>query len=133
MALAIRTASPLRPDIALAQAISEFEQALYPDQKTSFNGIRQSALRSAPTSDDVMRMTADVNQRLLQKRSSGSALSRCFGTRFTNILQCVQRYAALGDVVVGGSQNIMACGIWALVRITIQVSYRIALASGIIC
>lgn len=121
MALALQSAAPLQPDVILARAISEFEQALPPAQKAALNDLRVRSLRSAPSRDDVMRLTADVNRRLMsRKRSSG--LSRCFGTRFTNVLQCVQRYAALGDVVVGGSQNILACGIWSVVRITIQVS-----------
>lgn len=121
MALALRNAAPLRSDIALAQAISEFERLLTPEQKMSFKDLRNRALRSAPSTDDVMRLTADINQRLVTRRQSSSSMYRCFGTRFTNVLQCLQRYAALGDVVVGGSQNIIACGVWALVRITIQV------------
>ncbi|KAJ5713959.1 uncharacterized protein N7483_011140 [Penicillium malachiteum] len=29
-----------------------------------------------------------------------------------NVIEAVQQFAALGDIVVGGSQNIIACGIW---------------------
>ena len=58
----------------------------------------------------------------MDKTSGIVAGNRCYGPRFTNILEAVQRFAALGDVVGGGSQNIAACGVWALVRITVLVS-----------
>jgi hypothetical protein len=121
MALALRSAAPLRSDVALAQAISEFELLLTPEQKTSFNDLRTRAIRSAPSADDVMKQTADINQRLVTPKQASSSMYRCFGTRFSNVLQCLQRYAALGEVVAGGSQNIIACGVWALMRVTIQV------------
>jgi hypothetical protein len=38
------------------------------------------------------------------------------------LLETVQRFAAIGDVMVGGSQNIIACGVWSLVRLSMLVS-----------
>lgn len=64
-----------------------------------------------------MRLTAEID------RHTGKIVGgRCFGPRFTNVLQAVQQFAALGDIVVGGSQNIIACGVWSLVRTTLLVS-----------
>ncbi|CAI6090218.1 unnamed protein product [Clonostachys chloroleuca] len=117
MDVALRNAAPLRPEIALAKAISEFESSLTKEHKSGFRSLRSQALSAPPSAEDVMRFTASLNSQI----QKSSAAHRCFGTRFTNIMQCVQKYAALGDVVVGGSQNIIACGIWALVRLTIQV------------
>ncbi|RMJ29021.1 hypothetical protein PHISP_00101 [Aspergillus sp. HF37] len=34
-------------------------------------------------------------------------------------LEAIQQFASIGDVVVGGSQNIIACGVWSLVRLTL--------------
>lgn len=64
-----------------------------------------------------MRFTAELNRQI-----SLTPQSRCYGPRFTNFLQGVQQFAALGDVVVGGSYNILACSIWSMVRMSILVS-----------
>jgi hypothetical protein len=39
----------------------------------------------------------------------------------TNVLQSVQQFAALGDVVIGGPQNLIACGVWAAARLALHV------------
>ena len=39
----------------------------------------------------------------------------------TNILVAVQRIAPVADVLVGGSQNLIASGVWAGVRFCIEV------------
>ncbi|KAH7120338.1 hypothetical protein B0J13DRAFT_162983 [Dactylonectria estremocensis] len=49
-----------------------------------------------------MRLTAKIDRHVAAKVGSG----RCFGTRLVNILEAVQRFAALGDIMVGGSQNL---------------------------
>ncbi|KAM7224238.1 hypothetical protein V8F06_000019 [Rhypophila decipiens] len=59
-----------------------------------------------------MRLVAEIN-----RAASGKLGSRCFGPRFTNVLQSVQQFAALGDVMMG-SENIIACGVWSVVRMT---------------
>ncbi|KXH50938.1 hypothetical protein CSAL01_04803 [Colletotrichum salicis] len=64
-----------------------------------------------------MRLTAEIGHEARQRR----LLFRCFGPRLTNLLQAVQQFAALGDVVVGGSQNLVACGVWAAVRMTLHM------------
>lgn len=117
MALALWNPAPLEPELVLAQAISDLESSLTSNEKSRLHGIRSAALRSTPTTQDVMRFTADINSQI----RTSSPITRCLGTRFTNFLHSVQRYAALGDVVVGGSQNIIACGVWAAVRMTIEV------------
>ncbi|KAK1480713.1 hypothetical protein CTAM01_14275 [Colletotrichum tamarilloi] len=116
MALALRHASLLKPEIRLAQAVSEFEASLDSPQKASFRNERSTACTKSPTEGDVMRFTAEIDRQARQKRLS----SRCFGPRLTNLLQSVQQFAALGDVVVGGSQNLVACGVWAAVRMTLH-------------
>jgi hypothetical protein len=42
--------------------------------------------------------------------------------RMTNFLHAVQQFAAIGDVMIGGSQNLIACGVWSLVRMLLLVS-----------
>lgn len=64
-----------------------------------------------------MRLTAEIDRSVAGRVGGG----RCFGTRLVNVLQAAQQFAALGDVVVGGSQNMIACGVWSLVRMTLLV------------
>ncbi|KAF2467808.1 uncharacterized protein BDR25DRAFT_291179 [Lindgomyces ingoldianus] len=109
MSSILAKASQLKAEIRLAQAVSQFEAELSNDHKTVFRNYRSQSLDSPPTPGDVMRLTAEIDRRLSEK-----VRGRCFGPRFTNFLQVVQQFAALGDVVVGGSQNIIACGVWSL-------------------
>ncbi|KAE9571848.1 hypothetical protein CGMCC3_g11973 [Colletotrichum fructicola] len=118
MSLALRRASPLKTEIRLAQAVSEFEACLDTKQKAEFRNTRATARMSPPALKDVMQVTAELDREAHEKHKE----SRSFGPRFTNILQSVQQYAALGDVVVGGSQNLIACGVWAAVRMMLQLS-----------
>ncbi|PNP76521.1 hypothetical protein FNYG_09940 [Fusarium nygamai] len=64
-----------------------------------------------------MRLTAEMDL----KATSKHGRIRCFGPRLTNMLQAIQQFAALGDIVVGGSQNLIACGVWSAARMTVHV------------
>jgi hypothetical protein len=117
MSSALLGASPLRAELRLAQAVSEFEASLSNEQKSNFCSLKSTN----PDPGDVMRLTADIDRRVSKKFGG-----QCFGPRFTNFLQGVQHFAALGDVVVGGSQNLVACGVWSLVRISLLVRILIS-------
>ncbi|EMT67609.1 Vegetative incompatibility protein HET-E-1 [Fusarium odoratissimum] len=117
MALSLRDGARLKPDIRLAQAVSEFEAALSSEQKVVFRASRSSAAHVAPTMSDVMRLTAEIDLKATTKHGRG----RCFGPRMTNLFNAIQQFAALGDVVVRGSQNLIACGVWAAARMTVHV------------
>ena len=116
MSRALVEASKLKPEIRLAQAVSYFEADLSPQQKRDLHAYRQQMLKNPPDPSDVMRLTAEMD-----RLASRKGCHRCFGPRFTNFLQAVQQFAALGDVIVGGSQNIIACGVWSLVRTSLLV------------
>ncbi|KAJ9494026.1 hypothetical protein H2202_010454 [Exophiala xenobiotica] len=110
MAVALRHAAPLKPEIRLAQAISEYESLLDDDQKATMRNDR-TGQPSRPL--DVTRLTAEIDRR------TSSRKSRCVGTRLTNILQCLQQFSAVVDTVVGGSQSLIASGIWAAFKLTL--------------
>lgn len=118
MSINLGKAGRLKPEIRLAQAVSEFRANLSTEQKTAFESHERQSRNSPPNISDVMRLTAEFDRRVTEKLRGG----QCFGPRLTNILQAVQQFAALGDIIVGGSQNIIACGVWSLVRMTILVS-----------
>ncbi|KAM7221080.1 hypothetical protein V8F06_003465 [Rhypophila decipiens] len=115
MSTALSRAAPLKAEIRLAQAVSQFEAELSSDQKAAFRSQRIRACQTPPTAQDVMSLTAKIDRETINKGGGG----RCFGPRFTNVLQAVQQFAALGDVIIGGSQNIIACGVWTLVRMSL--------------
>ncbi|KAL6708387.1 hypothetical protein ACN47E_002650 [Coniothyrium glycines] len=112
MSLIASSAARLKPEVRLAQAISLFEASLSDEQKKGFRHTKQQSIHTPPNPDDVMLLTAQISQ-------SHKLGSRCYGPRFTKFLHGAQQFAAMGDVVIGGSQNIIACGVWSLVRMTI--------------
>ncbi|RDH21211.1 ankyrin [Aspergillus niger ATCC 13496] len=110
MTTALTRAARLKPEVRLGQAISEFQADCSSREKATLRSYQAAGI--PPSIRDVMQLTAEVN------RSAGLQ-GRCFGSRLTNILQAVQEFAALGDIVLGGSQSLLACGIWALVRMSL--------------
>lgn len=106
MSKALASASELRPEIRLAQAVSQFEAGLSSEQKATFRTQKSRFQKSPPDESDVMRLTVEINRASLAKGGRGG-----FGPRMNNFLHAVQQFAAVGDVLVGGSQNVFACGI----------------------
>ncbi|KAJ5637475.1 hypothetical protein N7490_007354 [Penicillium lividum] len=106
------TVSPprLKPEIRLAQAISMFEADLPDNHKIAFQNEKVQMRGKPPGAQDVLRLTAEIDQLALGFKR------RCFGARMMNVLEAVQRFAAMGDIIVGGSQNLIACGVWAVLR-----------------
>jgi hypothetical protein len=127
MSSALAKASSLKPEIRLAQAVSEFEADLSDEQKSAFRRGKLQSRSAIPSSADVMRLTAEFDRRISTKFGG-----QCFGPRFTNFLQGVQQFAALGDVVIGGSQNLVACGVWSLVRMSLLVSSFLCITVSVI-
>lgn len=115
----LSTPARLKADIRLAQAVSQFEADLTTEQKAEFRTQRSLARDRPPGLGDVMHLTALIDQNASSQMSSRT---RCVGPRLTNFLQSIQQYVALGDIVVGGAQNLVASGVWALVRSSFLVS-----------
>lgn len=85
MSNVLAKASRLKPEIRLAQAISQFEADLSNEQKVAFRTLKSQSLLSTPSPSDVMRITAQMDRQMSRKVGG-----RCFGPRFTNFLQGVQ-------------------------------------------
>ncbi|CRL23409.1 Ankyrin repeat-containing domain [Penicillium camemberti] len=112
MSQSLSSAPRLKPDVRLAQVVSQFEAELSNEQKASFRAWRTKSIESPPSIQDVMQLTAEID-RVSERRR------RCLGPRLMNVLQATQQFAALGDIIVGGSQNLLACGVWSIVRISL--------------
>lgn len=114
MALSLAKAAPLKPEIRLAQVLSEFESNLSDDEKVKLRNYRG---QSPPSSADVMRLTAEIDRDASRNRKS----RQCVGPRLTNILHGVQQFSTVVDLIVGSSQSQIAGAIWGTVRISLQV------------
>lgn len=44
------------------------------------------------------------------------------GTKVGGFLSRIQKLASIGDVLIGGSQNLIATGVWSAVRLSLTVS-----------
>lgn len=117
----LTVAKDLPAELRLAQAVSEFQSSLTAKEKLDFNVQKTHYSKNPPTTQDVYKLSAEIDF-ACGKASGGGG--RVFGPRFMNILQAVQRFASIGDVLIGGSQNLLACGVWACVRFTLMVSFR---------
>lgn len=124
----LSTPARLKADIRLAQAVSQFEADLTTQEKAVFRIQRAQARDRPPELSDVMHLTASIDRKA---SSQMGTRTRCVGPRLTNFLQSIQQYVAIGDVVVGGSQNLVACGVWALVRSSFLVRQIFFLTGGI--
>ncbi|KAI1366218.1 hypothetical protein F5Y08DRAFT_301566 [Xylaria arbuscula] len=118
MSSVIPNLSRLKPEVRLAQAVSEFEAALSDEQKATFRSYRSQSQASAPDASHFMRLTAEIDRLSAGKTRGG----RCFGPRLSNILQSAQQFAACGDAAIGGTQNLIASSVWSLVRITLLLA-----------
>ena len=114
MAVALYNAAPLKPEIRLAQALSEYEAILTADQKTKFRTYRS---QQPPDANDAIRLTAEID-----KENSYRKSRRCVEPRLTNVLQAVQQFSTIVDTIVGGSQSQIASAIWGVLKMSIQVT-----------
>jgi ankyrin repeat domain-containing protein 50 len=121
MSKALAGASVLKPEIRLTQAVSQFIADLSSEQNAAFRANKSQFEKSPPDQCDVMRLVAEINRASFVKSGRSG-----FGPRTTNFLYSVQQFAAIGDVLVGGSQNIFACGIVSKARKKnwLKLSYR---------
>ncbi|KAK4199138.1 hypothetical protein QBC40DRAFT_349716 [Triangularia verruculosa] len=105
-----------KAEARLKDALGHFERDLTLDQQKTFRTFRTQADRSPPNISDVMQITAEIDQEVSK---NNAFRGRCLGPRFTNFLESAQRFASIGDVILGGSQNLIACGVWSLVRFSL--------------
>ncbi|KAH1305419.1 hypothetical protein KXX05_004052 [Aspergillus fumigatus] len=112
----IANASKLKPEIRLGQALASFKAVLSTNQRARFDESIAAFKDHPPDANDVNRLAAEIN------RDIQRTTRQCYGPRFVHVLQAVQQYASIGDVVVGGSQNLVASGVWAAM-LTQSASY----------
>ncbi|KAK2591433.1 hypothetical protein QQS21_010873 [Conoideocrella luteorostrata] len=118
MAMVMGSLAPIKVESRLQQAIDAFIHDLTPVQRGEFLQERQECRQRYPDENDVLVFVAKLNH----KHAAGK--QRCYGPRFFNIIQVVQQFTAMGDALVGGSQNMIASGIWAIVRMALLLAAK---------
>ncbi|KAK4947542.1 hypothetical protein LTR10_013487 [Elasticomyces elasticus] len=112
MALAVRQAASLKPEIRLALALYDFECHLPDERKGDF----KKECQSQPTPGDVLTFTAELDGRNVFREG--------IGPRLTRILQSVRDFSGVIDTIVGGSQCQLAGLIWGAFKMTLFVTYQ---------
>ncbi|KAF4630078.1 hypothetical protein G7Y89_g8066 [Cudoniella acicularis] len=74
----LRGASHIKPEIRLAQAVSQFEADLPSEQKAAFRTSRFQVHNSPPGVRDVMRLAAEVDRRASAKSAGGRGLAKYY-------------------------------------------------------
>lgn len=108
----------LPANLRLAQAVSQFAQVLDDPARQKFRELRVQLAATAPTTADVIKLTEELNREGARRHASWRPAE---GTRAGGFLRRIQQFAASGDVIIGGSQNLIASGVWATVRTMLEV------------
>ena len=108
----------LQADLRLVQAVSEFARILDDTDKQRFRELQTQLSVSAPSAADVISLTEELNREGAKRHASWRPAA---GARLGGFLRRLQQFAAFGDVFIGGSQNLIATGVWAAVRAMLEV------------
>ena len=108
-------AGDLKVEIRLQAAITRFAAALNEEDHKTFGTLRKLG---PPPGTEIIKLTEELNRRL-------SPFSRPYGTRLVGFFEAIQVYARAGDVIVGGAQNLIASGVWACVRFSLEVRWSL--------
>ncbi|KAK1958845.1 hypothetical protein LY78DRAFT_663177 [Colletotrichum sublineola] len=117
VASALIATETLKPEVRLAQAISEFSASLR-DDKDAHIRFKNLQTRSPPDATEILRLTEELNRDGARQHRSWSPLA----TRLVAVLERICQFAPIGDVLVGGAQNLLAAGIWAAIRLALELS-----------
>ncbi|KAK2054374.1 hypothetical protein LY76DRAFT_235466 [Colletotrichum caudatum] len=107
----------LGPEVRLAQAISEFSVSLRDDTHAHVR-FKNLQTRTPPDGSEIIRLTEELNRDGARQHTSWSPLA----TRLVAVLERICQFAPIGDVLVGGAQNLLAAGVWAAVRLALELS-----------
>lgn len=106
----------MKLEVRLGVAISDFAASLDEQRRQQFRLLRTASSKRL-AGFDVIRITEDINRHGSQRHRSW----RAHGTKIGCFLSRVQRFACIGDMLIGGSQHLIATGVWCAVRFCLMV------------
>jgi hypothetical protein len=108
----------LSPIARLGAAVSEFTEILDGEAKRKFKALRNS--KNAPLSaSDVIKVTEEINSEGRQRHRTW----RPDGPKVGPFLAKLQVFASVGDVIIGGTQDLIISGVWGAVRLCLLVRF----------
>lgn len=75
-----------------------------------------------PDLTDIVRVTEEISDACVKKHGGW----RQHAVRVIPFLNRICEFAPIGDVIVGGAQNLMVSGVWAAVRLALEVSLALS-------
>lgn len=104
----------IKLEVRLGVAISEFAQCLDEQQRQRFNVMREGSRYLSGA--DYIKVTEEINREGFRQHRKWRAITRVGG-----FLSRVQQLTSIGDVIIGGSQNLIATGVWSAIRLCLMV------------
>ncbi|KAM7224587.1 hypothetical protein V8F06_000368 [Rhypophila decipiens] len=119
--LVVLSGNPQLPaEVCLGQTISEFAQCLDIAGKQAFQKLQVQLTQTGPLSPaDVIMLTEQLNREGARRHAAWRPAA---GTRIGGFLRRIQQFAAFGDILIGGAQNLIASGVWATVRAMLEAT-----------
>lgn len=114
------TNSSLPPREELDRALDAFENELLKSKGDGGLAARFKNLRGVgklPDLTDVVRLTEEMSNDCAARHGGW----RQYALRLTPFFERIRQFASIGDVLVGGAQNMIASGVWAAVRLAVEV------------
>lgn len=110
----------LTPEQRLIDAISRFGLLLdsFGTSKSLKATFKTLKTQKPPTAADIIGLTEEINR-------DGQRMHpqwKPYGSRLLRVLEQLQIFTKTGDVLIGGSQNMIASGVWAAVKLSLQLA-----------
>lgn len=110
----------LPPRKQLDRALDAFESELLKNKSdgglaTRFKNLR--GMGKLPDLTEVVRLTEEMSNDCASRHGGW----RQYALRLTPFFERIRQFASIGDVLVGGAQNMIASGVWAAVRLAVEV------------
>lgn len=105
--------SKLKVQVCLSRAISVFYESLGTENKAIFNSYRDAAYTLVPSLGNIWQIVAEIDRK---------ACKLC-GDWFKRVLEALQKFVTIVDVIVRSTQNMLAAGVWLVARLMVIMCF----------
>lgn len=109
MEVILSQSSKLKAQVRLSRAISVFCESLGTENKAIFNSYRDAAYTLALMLGNIWQIAAEIDQKACKP----------YGNCFKHVLEALQKFVAISNIIVGSTQNMLAAGVWLVARLTV--------------
>ena len=117
-----------KPKKELDRAIREFEKAIegHPNAADQFRTLCAGPL---PDHSGALLVAEDLSRECAKQ----SRLRNGVAMKTAPFFDLIRQFAPLGDIVIGGAQNLIASGVWAAIRLALEVTFLEAICFLVSC